>query len=61
MSVSLSERLSFKTSLQLLYDKQPALLSVGLLDAGGVPTGTNVLTPDDEVDSIVTLALVIRI
>ena len=45
LSVSLSERLSFKTSLQLLYDKQPSLLSVWLLDAGGVPTGTNVLTP----------------
>jgi putative salt-induced outer membrane protein YdiY len=60
LSVSLSERLSFKTSLQLLYDKQPSLLSVGLLDAGGVPTGTDVLTPSDKVDNILTLALVIR-
>jgi putative salt-induced outer membrane protein YdiY len=61
LSVSLSERLSFKTSLQLLYDRQPALLGIGLLDVDGVPTGTNVLTPSDEVDSILTLALVIRI
>ena len=61
LSVSLSERLSFKTSLQLRYDKQPSLLSVGLLDAGGGPTGTDVLTPGDKVDNILTLALVIRI
>ena len=58
LSVSLSERLAFKTSLQLLYDKQPSLQSVGLLDAGGVPTGTDVLTPGDKVDNILT-ALVI--
>ncbi len=53
------ERLAFKTSLQLLYDKQPSLESIGLLDAGGVPTGTDVLTPGDKVDNILTVALVI--
>ena len=59
LSVSLSERLAFKTSFQLLYDKQPSLESIGLLDAGGVPTGTDVLTPGDTVDNILTVALVI--
>ena len=59
LSVALSDRLSFKTSLQVLYDKRPSLLSVPLLGAGGAPSGTNVLTPGNEVDNIVTLALVI--
>jgi putative salt-induced outer membrane protein YdiY len=60
LSVSLSERLAFKTSLQLLYDKKPALLSVPLFDTGGTPNG-NVLTPGDTVDNIVTLTLVIKL
>jgi len=59
LSVSLSARLAFKTSLQLLYDKQPSLQSIGLLDAGGVPTGTEVLTPGDKLDNILTVALII--
>ena len=60
LTMSLSERLAFKTSLQLLFDNQPSLLDVPLLDAGGVATGTNVLTPGDEVDSVLTLTLVIK-
>ena len=59
LSVSLSERLAFKTSFQLLYDKQPSLESIGLFDAGGVPTGTDVLTPGDTVENILTVALII--
>jgi len=59
LSVSLSERLAFKTSLQVLYDKQPSLQSIGLLDAGGVPTGTKVLTPGRKIDNMLTVALVI--
>ena len=61
VSLSLSESLALKTSLQLLYDKQPSLLGVPLLDGMGVPTGTDVLTPGDEVDSILTLTLVITL
>lgn len=61
LTVSLAERLAFKTSFQLLFDNQPALLSVMLLDAGGVATGTDVLTPGDKVDNILTLTLVISI
>lgn len=60
LSVSLSERLAFKTSLQLLFDNQPSLLSVPLFDGGGAPNG-NVLTPGDKVDNIITLALVIKL
>ena len=35
LSVSLSDRLAFKSSFQLLYDHQPALLNVPLFDTGG--------------------------
>lgn len=61
LAVSLSSTLAFKTSLQLLYDHQPALLPVPLLDGAGIPTGTDVLTPGDKVDSVVTVALVIAL
>jgi hypothetical protein len=60
LSFRLSQSLAFKTSLQLLYDKLPSLLEVPLFDGGGSPNGT-VLTPGDEVDTILTLALVITI
>ena len=60
LSVSLSERLALKTSVQILFDNQPSLLSVPLFDAGGAAAGT-VATPGDKFDNIVTLTLVIRL
>lgn len=60
IAVSLSDRLAFKTSLQLLFDNQPALLSVPLFDGGGTATGDNVLTPSNDLDSVFTVALVIK-
>jgi putative salt-induced outer membrane protein YdiY len=57
LTVSLTGSLAFKTSLQLLFDNQPALISVPL---SGAP-GTNVLTPGDEVDTVLTVALVITL
>lgn len=61
LSVAMSERLALKASLQLLFDNKPSLLGVPLVDGGGMPTGTTVLTPSDEVDSVVTLTLVIKL
>jgi hypothetical protein len=61
VSVALSEALAFKTALQLLFDNQPALIAVPLVDAGGTPTGADVLAPGDEVDTVLTVALVIRL
>ena len=61
LSVSLSETLALKTSLQVLFDNQPSLLGVPLLDGLGVPTGTQVPTPGDEVDTVLTLTLVITL
>ena len=61
LTVSLSERLALKTSLQLLFDNQPALQSVPLFDLGGTPVGTDVLTPSDELDTVLTMTLVITL
>jgi putative salt-induced outer membrane protein YdiY len=51
ISVAMSERLALKTSLQLLYDKSPALTSVPLGDS-------HVLTPLGKIDTAFTVAIV---
>ncbi len=51
LSVAMSERLALKTSIQLLYDKSPALTSVPLGDS-------RVLTPLGKVDTAFTVAIV---
>ncbi len=61
LTIALSERLAFKTSLQLLFDNEPSQLSVPLFDTAGTPTGSNVLTPGEKIDSILTLTLVIKL
>jgi putative salt-induced outer membrane protein YdiY len=61
ISVALSQKLALKTSVQLLYDHLPSLLSVPLVDGGGAPTGAMVSTPGDKLDRIFTLALVIKL
>jgi hypothetical protein len=61
LTVAINQRLAFKTSLQILYDHLPSNLRVPLFDGGGTPTGTDVLTPGDKVDHIVTLTLVIKL
>lgn len=61
LGVALSGNLALKTSLQLLFDNQPSLLAVPLFDGGGLPVGTDVLTPGDDIDSVFTLTLVITL
>lgn len=61
LAVSMSDRLALKTSLQLLFDNQPSLLTVPLFDGGGTATGTNVLAPSDDLDTVLTLTLVIKL
>ena len=61
ITVSISEGLALKTSLQLIYDADPAFLKVPLLDNLGAPTGTNVPARGEEIDSVITLTLVIRL
>lgn len=60
LSVSINSSLALKTSLQLLWDNVPAQIGVPL-QTGGEPTGATVLTPSDELDTVLTLALVIRL
>jgi putative salt-induced outer membrane protein YdiY len=61
LSVAVNSTLALKTSLQLLWDNTPALISVPLETTGGTPTGTDVLTPSDGLDTVLTLTLVITI
>ncbi len=58
VTVSMSERLALKTSLQLLFDNQPSFVDVPLF-TGGTPTGQTVLAELDKLDSVFTVALVI--
>ena len=51
IAVSMSARLALKTSLQLLYDKEPALTAIPLGDC-------QVLTPLGKVDTVFTVAIV---
>jgi putative salt-induced outer membrane protein YdiY len=51
LAVAMSERLALKTSLQILFDKDPALTAVPLGD-------TEVLTPLGKVDTVFTVAVV---
>jgi len=60
VAVALTEGLAFKTSYQMLFDNDPALIGVPLLDAGGNSIG-QVRTPSDKVDSFITLSLVIKL
>jgi putative salt-induced outer membrane protein YdiY len=59
IAVSISEGLALKTSVQLLYDAQPANIPVPLFDDGGAQIGT-VSARGDEIDRVLTLTLVVR-
>lgn len=53
LAVAMSDRLALKTSLQVLFDNDPALAALPLGD-------TEVLAPLDEVDTVFTVALVVN-
>jgi len=62
VAVSISQGLALKTSLELLYDHQPAFVRVPLIDGGsGLPTGTNVAAEGEKIDTVLTLSLVIKL
>ena len=54
------EGLAFKTSYQMLFNNDPPLTGVPLLDVNDVPMG-QVLVPSQKVDSFLTLSLVIQL
>lgn len=61
LPVGISETLLLKPSLQLLWLKEPALTEVPLFDDSGADTGDKVLTPLKKLDTIFTLALVVKL
>ncbi len=61
VSVSINDALALRTSLQLLYDAQPALEEVPLFTPGGEPTDETVLAELDELDSLLTVAVVLEL
>jgi len=60
LPVAISDMLQLKPTLQLLWRNDPALTEVELLDVAGVPSGEMVLTPLQKLDTIFTLALVVK-
>ena len=60
IAVVLTEGLAFKTSFQMLFDNDPALSGIPLLDVNGMPTG-QVQIPSQKLDSFLTLSLVINL
>jgi putative salt-induced outer membrane protein YdiY len=60
IAVALTEGLAFKTSYQMLFDNAPALIGVPLLDVNDNILG-EVSTPSQNVDSFLTLSLVIKL
>lgn len=61
LAFALTDGLAFKTSYQILFDNDPALVGVPLFDGGGTPAGVNVLVPSQDIDTFLTLSLVIKL
>jgi len=60
IAVSMNSRLALKVSWQLRYRRQPARKPISLLLPDGTPTGTQVDISLEQVDQIMTFALVGR-
>jgi putative salt-induced outer membrane protein YdiY len=61
LPISISSKLAFKPSLQLLWRNDPALSALELMAPDGTPTGETVLVPLDKLDSFFTVALVVTL
>lgn len=61
LPVSISDTLQLMPALRLLWRNEPALTTVPLYDANGDPTDTTVDTPLKELDTVFTLALVVKL
>lgn len=60
VSVSINDVLALKVGLQLHYDRLPSLIRIPLLEAGGTPTGDLVAAELDDLDSKLTVTLVVK-
>jgi putative salt-induced outer membrane protein YdiY len=61
ISVSISQGLALKTSYRMLFDNQPALVTVPLFDPANNPLDVDVTVPAKKFDNFLTLSLVIKI
>jgi putative salt-induced outer membrane protein YdiY len=61
LAVAISEGLALKTSLQMLFDNEPAFRRVPLVDGTGTPTGETVLSEGNKIDRVFTFTMVIRL
>lgn len=60
IAVDISGALALKTGVKLLFDNQPALRDIQLLASPGGPATGTVSVPLDELDTQLTVALIVR-
>lgn len=59
VAVAMSERLALRVSLEFLFDNEPALVEVPIVSADGLPTGATAAAELDDLDHILSVALVV--
>jgi putative salt-induced outer membrane protein YdiY len=61
LPIKISEVFSLKPSLQLLWRNDPSLTQIDLFATDGTPTGSTVLTPLKNMDSLFSLTLMVNL
>lgn len=61
LPIKISEIFTLKPSLQLLWRNEPSLTELDLFATDGTPTGSKVLTPLKNMDSLFSLTLVVNL
>jgi putative salt-induced outer membrane protein YdiY len=61
LPIAISEKLAFKPAFKMLWRNDPALTTVSLFASDGTPTGETVAIPLEELDTVATIALVMKI
>jgi putative salt-induced outer membrane protein YdiY len=61
LPIKISEVFTLKPSLQLLWRNDPSLTEIDLFATDGTPTGSKVLTPLKNMDSLFSLTLVVNL
>ena len=59
LAVSMTEHLALKVSLRWLFDNLPAFEEIPLIDGAGIPTGGVAVAEVEDLDTFLTVALVI--
>jgi putative salt-induced outer membrane protein YdiY len=61
LPIKISEVFTLQPSLQLLWRNEPSLTEIDLFDTDGTPSGSTVLTPLKNLDSLFSLTLVVNL